>query len=227
MAHGAQAYFEERARFERRVSTVTVTIAVASLAALLLFAHVPGLRRTLEDPRRFGFEGPEQYVRRIELESSGPASESAPRALEQVRAEAKKGGRPSEPDSKRPDAVPTTRRIGVGPGSAEDDFLALARSLFPQSLVVQSEELIVERLVRPAYPVEAQEKNIEGTVAVVAQLDTLGTIMNVQVVGGTGEPLLEDAVRAAVMQCLFRPYRVEGEAREVAVLFRFRFQFTN
>ena len=227
MPHGAQAYFEERARFERRVSTFMVGIALAFLGLMALWISVPELRHTLDDPRRFGFEGPDQFVRRIVLESQGPAYSQAPIALEAVKAEAQKGGRPAETESRRPDAVPTTRRIGLGPGSAEEDFLARARSLFPQSLVVQSEDLVIERLVRPSYPAEAQEKNIEGTVAVVAKLDTLGGITGVEVVGGSGEPLLEGAVTAAVMQCLFRPYRVEGEAKEIAVLFRFRFQFSN
>jgi hypothetical protein len=41
---------------------------------------------------------------------------------------------------------------------------------------------------------------------------------------GRGEKQLDLSAMEAVRQCLFRPYRVQGEAREVYALFRFAFR---
>ena len=40
----------------------------------------------------------------------------------------------------------------------------------------------------------------------------------------SGEDLLDRAATDAVKQCKFRPYRVEGAAREVYAVFRFSFR---
>src|SRR5215831_2578918 len=71
MTHGSQQYFAERTRFEVRLSAVTAVVATAFLAALLIARGTP-LRTAFDDPEHFGFEGPERYVRRIELEQYGP-----------------------------------------------------------------------------------------------------------------------------------------------------------
>ena len=75
MPYGTQEHFRERARFERRLSLTFAGVSLFLLAlesAFLLPAVRDNLARDRIDARRFGFEGREQYVRRITLETSGP-----------------------------------------------------------------------------------------------------------------------------------------------------------
>jgi len=227
MHHGTQGYFIERARFERRLAVMMIGVGLA-LGASIWMATVPGLRDALErrlDLKRFGFEGPDQYVRRILLENTGPSPPLTTPAITFVPRETHKGGAEPLHASRRPNARPETRRTHVpGAGDSPEDLLARARLLFPRSAVVQSEDLVIERLVRPTYPPEAQDHGIEGKVALVAHIDTTGRVVQVEMMGSTGERQFEQAATEAVWQCLFRPYRVDGESKEVYAVFRFNFK---
>lgn len=233
MPHGTQEYYLERARFVRRVSLITFGVSVVFLAlqlALLLPAVRAPLGRALRSgplhPKRFGFEGPEQYVRRIILEASGPASRNPGRTtITLLSRQATKGGRKQAKPSSDPHARPDARRIRTGEGESTEDLLARARVLYGGSApVMQSEDLIIERLVRPVYPEDARDQGIEGRIALVARVDTTGTVVQVDLMSSGGQRLLEQAATTAVWQCRFRPYRVAGKAEEVYAVFRFNFR---
>ena len=91
------------------------------------------------------------------------------------------------------------------------------------ALVVRSEDLVIERLVRPEYPSEARDKNIEGVVEALALVDTTGLVLQIQIVGGTHDPMLEHAAAKAILECRYRPYRVDDQARRVWAAFRIAF----
>jgi TonB family protein len=59
---------------------------------------------------------------------------------------------------------------------------------------------------------------------VQALIDTVGRVIDVEVVGSTGETLFEQAATTAVLQYRFRPYRLGGEVREVYAVVRFAFR---
>ena len=92
--------------------------------------------------------------------------------------------------------------------------------------IFQSDELVIEELVRPVYPEDARERGIEGRVAVIAHVDTLGRVVEAEVMNPSGEAQLDAASRAAVLRCRFRPYRTgdRGPAQEVYAVFRFSFR---
>jgi TonB family protein len=233
MPYSSQDYFRERARFERRLS---LTCAGVSLALLMLESVflLPATRLALEQrfpddplsPQRFGFEGPEHYVRRITLETEGPPGPHPGRPTVLFRsARATKGGRPPGPSSTDPHARPDTRRPGVGVGESTEDLVARARILYGgSSPVMRSEELVIERLVKPEYPEDARDRNIEGRVALVALVDTMGAVARVDLMSSTGERQLEEAATRAVRQCHFRPYLQNGRPSEVYAVFRFSFR---
>jgi TonB family protein len=123
-----------------------------------------------------------------------------------------------------PAAIPETRPHRLGVGDSEQDLLARAREIYRHAPVVQSEDLIIERLVKPEYPEDAKNRNIEGHVALVALVDTAGEVVSVDLMGSTGERQLEKAATEAVWQCRFRPYKVAGEVHEVYAVFRFAFR---
>ena len=89
---------------------------------------------------------------------------------------------------------------------------------------MQSEDLVVENLVRPEYPEEARANDIEGLVELVALVDTTGGVVQVEIIGGSRNPLLDHAATTAVLQCRYRPYRVRENVERVWAYFRITFR---
>ena len=137
----------------------------------------------------------------------------------------RRGGARTPASSKSRAAEPQTRSHVPGPGDAPEDLLARAFSRRSDVPVMQSEDLIIEKLVRPAYPEHAYEHNIEGRVAVLALVDTNGRVVEVQVEADDIKARREFGAAAseAVWRCVFRPYRVKGQVREVYAEFHFNF----
>jgi TonB family protein len=228
MAHDTQSYFAERTRNGRRLSLIAATLGLLLFAALGL-SRIPPFRRVVEavnDPVRFGFEGPEQYVRRITL-TAPPGRAQTLRDLGSVlERSARKGGAPTPIASGNQAAPPAPRSRVQGPGDSPEDLLARAFSRRADVPVMQSQDLVIEKLVRPAYPDHAYEHDIEGHVAVMALVDTFGRVVEVQVLADDALARREfgPAASDAVWRCEFRPYRPGGRtAREVYAMFRFNF----
>ena len=95
MSHGTQTYFAERARNARRLSIIAAATGLALYAGLGSGSRLSVVQRLLNDPVRFGFEGPEQYVRRITL-TQPPGDAQTLRDLGAIRERsARRGGGPS------------------------------------------------------------------------------------------------------------------------------------
>ena len=221
LSHGIDTYFGEFFANRRRIATVLLTVS-ALLSAFIVLTGRKVATEFSDDPKRFGFEGPKQWVDRIRLEEMAKSDAPGYFNITYLTAESRKGGRkfrrtkPDAPD--KPD-----QPIRTGTGEDEQDVLARARMLALTGPVIRSEELVIERLVRPDYPEEARDKNIEGIVELVALVDTTGSVLQIQIVGGTREPMLETAAAKAVLQCRYRPYRVDDQARQVWAAFRIAF----
>jgi TonB family protein len=220
LSHGIDTYFGEFFANRRRVATVL--LVVSGILAIVLVIGGRRASEVLDDPKRFGFEGPKQWVQRVRLEQM--ADEEVPGLFEitYLTAESRKGGSRPKHISSNPQAEPVIQKQ-VGTGEDEQDLLAKARMLAIQGPIIRSEDLVIERLVRPDYPEEAREKNVEGIVELVALVDTSGSVEQIQIVGGTREPMLENAAAKAILQCRYRPYRVKDEARRVWAAFRIAF----
>jgi TonB family protein len=223
MTHGAEHYFAERARFERRVSVTTILVSL-TLLTLLTLAEFGGARRFLDDPEHFGFEGPERYVRRIELEQYGSRSGDldVPEGLQYVP-RASKGGGQGGGHSRIQARGTDLGRGPLGAGGDESDLIARAMRRSSSVPLVQSEELIFEKLVRPRYPEEARARGIEGRFSILALIDTTGRVVQVQLQSGDPAGLLEIEAATAVRSCVIRPYRVAGVPREIVARFPFNF----
>jgi TonB family protein len=233
MVHGSQRYFLERARFERRLSLICagVSLVVLSFETALF---LPVVRRAVEErilgdplhPRRFGFEGPEQYVRRITLETNGPPGPRPGRpTILYLSAHAVKGGRSQAAPSDDPHARPDTRRPGTGAGESTEDLVATARIIYGGSgPVMRSEDFIVEYMLKPEYPEGPLERNSEGLVVLGAVVDTTGAVTRVDLVSSPGDRELEAAAIAAARRYRFRPYRIAGRVTEAYAIIRFDFK---
>lgn len=222
MRHGVDGYFAEIARFERRLAGIGLAVSFTLLAAQFA-ARNPGVVEAINDPKHFGFEGAEQYVRRIRLEQVGPVEQPGANLENFAAIELRKGGGETEKGNTEPGLLPAAPKHGVGEGTDDLDLVSRIRALALEGPVIRSEELVVEKLVRPEYPEDARERDIEGVVELVALVDTTGSVAEVHIVGGTGEPSLEKAATDAVLLCRYRPYVVKDVAQRVWAYFRVSF----
>lgn len=223
MRHGIDSYYREIAEFQRRLSAFGAAVCVA---VIVLFAVLrqPAVVAALADPKRFGFEGPEQLVERILLEIRGAEEQLGANTVNVAPVSLHEGGGRRETAAEGTTPVPEGVRRGLGSGEDEFTLEARLRALALEGPIVQSEDLVVENLVRPEYPEEAREKDIEGLVELVALVDTTGRVVQVEIIGGTRQPLLEHAATTAVLQCRYRPYRVRESLEQVWAYFRISFK---
>jgi len=228
MDHGIQAYYEEAHRSARRVSLIALGVACLYLVALLVWLIPPLQRRIEESPvLRFGFQGPTRFVNLLQVEAR-PGRRQALTDVGKVESSgARRGGGGGTPDpgARRAGSKDDPSLPGEGIGDAEQDLVRRALSGETGLPVFQSEDLILDHLVRPIYPEEAQEKGIEGRVSVMARIDTLGNVVEAAVMERSGSSQLDRAARTAVLQCRFLPYRGrDGKISEVFAVFRFAFR---
>jgi TonB family protein len=223
MVHGITGYFLERARCARRLSLLTAALGLAGLAGLML-AYTPPVRKLVTRVARFGYEGPDQYVRRINLMQVRGEVVTLSDVGGVRPVSTRRGGGEKRHVAREGQPVPAARFKGAGASDADADLAARLISRLSNVPVVQSEDLVIDRLVKPIYPTHLLERNIEGKVTVQALIDTVGKVVEVQVLASTGETLFERAAEEAVWQCRFRPYRQDGGTSEVYAVFRFAFR---
>ena len=222
MPHGIDAYFSELRSAERRFAVAAGLAAAASLLVMLAMrgrmAH-----DMFDEAQRFGFEGPDQWVERIRLEELGAEDRAGTTTFELVFEEKTLGGGKAKPAPvKQAGVVPQSSTRAEGPGDADRDLLARARALRLEGPVVMSDQLISESIVRPSYPDEAIDKDIEGIVELVALVDTTGSVVEVQILKSP-HPLLEKAAIDAVLQCRYRPFRLHEQTLRTWAAFRYSF----
>ena len=222
MSHGIDAYFEALARDRRRVATFGAVVLGVFLAGELL-ATRPRVVAALNDPKRFGFEGPEQYVHRILLEQIGDVDQPGVSKATLMAVDLHRGGGVERSASRTDGTKPAERREGPGTGDDEMNLQSRLRALAFEGPVIRSEDLVVEKLVRPEYPEEARAADIEGVVEMVALVDTTGSVTEVHIIGGSKLPSLERAATDAVLQCRYRPYRTNSFATQVWAYYRIHF----
>jgi hypothetical protein len=120
MVHGVSGYFLERARFERRVALLTALVSVVALGMLGL-AHTKIARNMTARTVRFGYEGPDEYVRRINIRQlEGTSNALSDLGAVSPRFERKGGGSAR----RRGAGQPTPSARVIGPGSSEHDLVA-------------------------------------------------------------------------------------------------------
>lgn len=223
MDHGIDSYFRERALAARRVAALAVSMSVLVLAALLALQASPLVRDRLLSPEYFGFEGPEEYQRRIQLESRRGGASALTSIGEVVPMSARRGGQRAARSS-HPNATPVPRALATGPGDAPLDVLRRGRVGHPELPEVKSEDLVFEHQVPAEYPPLLFERDIEGWVLLEVVVDTLGQVSELAVLKSSGEPLFERSANIAARRCRFRPYHRDGRLSAVVTRLRFTFK---
>jgi len=226
MHYGTEAHFVERTRAARRVASIAFGLAAVLLLPILA-TYLPPLREPMARLRRdvrFGIRGEqERYVRRIQLEAD-QGRDNPVRELGKVQTRSERRGGTTEPRrATHVQADPEYRPPIEGEGESFENRLARAMARRSDVPIVLADQLVIDRLVRPVYPAEALEKNIIGRVAVLALVDTSGAVVSADVLTPSGSDQIDVAAASAVLQCRFKPYRVDGQAREVHVVMPFNF----
>jgi TonB family protein len=226
MNHGTEAFFLERSRSRRRVASLCVAVGAVLFAAFGV-TQIPQVRKALGPTpfHRFGFEGPPRTIELLRVEATRddhPSLQNIGAVVPQARGGGRGGGRPAAAKKTRATEASGPQTQGIG--DAPRDLLARALASQGRVPIFQSEDLIIEHLVRPEYPEDARARGVEGKVSVIALIDTTGQVVEAEVMMDSGEPGIDAAARAAVRQCRFRPYLEGGQRREVYAVFRFAFR---
>lgn len=92
----------------------------------------------------------------------------------------------------------------------------------PTEEYLVSEMPVVSSEVRPNYPKEAKDKQLEGTVALDVLIDDAGKVRQVSVI--EGPEIFRSAAVEAMKKFLFRPAKVDGKAVAVRIRYSLKFQ---
>lgn len=227
MHYGVDFFFRGHLRSQRRIALLTVALHLVVLASALVL-QIPAVRlwlRPITRPIvRFGYEGPEHFVERIQL-MTNPVTQLPMVDVGNVKAvPSRRGGGGLEPSSRA--LAEEVRRVSMLSGPGDDELTRLAEARASQRSVplVQSSELVIESMDYPRYPEQLHQQGIEGRVALMALIDTTGNVADISVVLASGHDEFETSAIEAVRRAKFRPYRTEGTAQEVYALIRYRFR---
>jgi protein TonB len=124
---------------------------------------------------------------------TGPARVEAPPLLTQTRILPK----PRAPEAAAPKPVPKPTPKPTAPMQVGGDVQAAK---------------IINRVI-PAYPIQARQARIAGTVKLIGVIAKDGTVQKLQVI--SGHPFLVQAALAAVRQWVYHPTLLDGEPVEV------------
>lgn len=209
MVHGVHNYFLERARCARRTAGIAAALGAFALA-LLFAANLTPLRRPVDDMLqrtvRFGYEGPEQYVRRIRLQPVAGIG-TVPRNVGAIDTRSsRRGGARRARRTTDLRAPPETGPRIEGTGTSSDELVPRAVTRLANVPIVRSQDLVIEHAVEPHYPEYERAFNISGRVRIQALVDTSGRVVDVQVLASTGRESFERSVQEAVWQYRFKPY---------------------
>jgi TonB family protein len=80
---------------------------------------------------------------------------------------------------------------------------------------------LLDHKVDPAYPTDAKDKHVEGTVFLNVDIDSEGNVARVELV--SGHPMLAPAAMDAVLQWRYRPFVLNGEAVAVETTVEVKF----
>ena len=84
------------------------------------------------------------------------------------------------------------------------------------------EELLIDKVLPTEYPAAAEKKGVHGTVTMKAMVGADGLVKSVEAVSGPEE--LRASALAAAKQWKFKPYLLDGTAREVTTTLTITFE---
>ncbi len=99
-----------------------------------------------------------------------------------------------------------------------------AKPLGPNTVRVSPFDILkyVQTQVKPNYPEQAKKADVTGTVVIDMVIDKTGVVSDAEMAAGVA--MFDDAAMAAARQWTFKPYLVNGEAKNVATSLIFHFE---
>ncbi|MCB1198435.1 MAG: TonB family protein [Deltaproteobacteria bacterium] len=93
----------------------------------------------------------------------------------------------------------------------------------PKPAYLVSQMPVLQKEIKPEYPSEAREKNIEGKVVLNVLIDDLGKVRNVKVIEDPGFGMAEKA-KEAMFGYVFQPAKISGKPVAVEVRYVVTFE---
>jgi TonB family protein len=226
----------------RRILSVTLALSVAFHVFLLLLHPVQWWRS--KDKPIPGMEGPDLIAPEIAAVDPSPKDSEKQTAgrpipqgtlivlnIEILPERTTRHRERVEPPQPVPEPVvaplpekeSTTQQVGLD----DQPVIELGEDLAPRTTskaTMQSEDFAILKLVPPIYPEISIMQNVEGRIRVRALVDKKGEVEDIKVVESGVDLFCEEAVRTALMQWRFKPYRKFGRTVPFTVLVPFRFE---
>jgi protein TonB len=105
-----------------------------------------------------------------------------------------------------------------------DALLTELEQVLPQP---QSRDVVVELLVKPAYPASSVQAGVQGVVVFRVYVTKYGTVERVWLMNSEVDRACEESARRALLRWRFRPHYVGGAPTEFLVDQRIRFRLTD
>lgn len=212
-----------REREYRRALALAAALAAAFHAAL--FVTLAPLQGRIPLVRHLGYEGPLRLLPEIsEMREPGPVEAD----LETLSG---RGARAvlhaidiSVVESERPAGARAREETGTRDETAGDELLTQLERSLPQPT---SRELVILRLVKPAYPRSSVLAGVEGVVTFRLHVTSDGVIARAWLLSSQVDRACDEAARRALLQWRFRPFLTDGEPTDVLVDQRIRFTLTD
>jgi protein TonB len=225
MPYGAPELLEGASpRMARSTFTASVLVAAMVCGLGLVTASRSGLNKAP------GFTAPRREFKLDEFQLLEPLQPSPP-APPKVHVE---GGDYRPVDVERP-SVPIADPSSIGSEASSDrgepdavgqgtDTLAPPAEPRPDEYVYSDELPQLVRSVKPLYPDLAREAGVEGTVKLQLLIGLDGRVRRVIVRPGGSVPMLDEAAKAAALQCVFTPALANNRPVMVWVTQDYRFK---
>jgi TonB family protein len=212
-----------REREYRRALVLAAAVAVASHAAI--FVSLAPFQGRIPLVRHLGYEGPLRLMPEIsEMREPG-------RVEGDMETLSGRGSRAmlhavdiSVVESERPAGARAREETGARDETVGDELLTQLERSLPQPT---SRELVVIRLVKPAYPRSSVLAGVEGVVAFRLHVTSDGVVARVWLLRSDVDRACDETARRALLQWRFRPFLVDGEPMDVLVDQRIRFTLTD
>jgi TonB family protein len=221
---------------------LSVSAALAITLHVTLLSVLPPSWWRMDQPEHTGWKGPERPAPVLEPPRRAPKRPESARPRMQLRgvlrvveleilpqepAARRRQPRRSSPRPRGQEARSSRPAKSPPAGPMPETVIELGEDLVPRpsiTPIVTTERFAILRMVAPEYPEPSLRNGVEGRLRAKVRVDTAGVVVGIEILESEVDAFCEAAVKEALWQWRFRPYRRNGHKIPFTVLVPFRFE---
>jgi TonB family protein len=212
-----------RERQYRRALGLASALAVVLHAAL--FVTLSPFQNRIPLVRHLGYEGRLRILPEIsEMREPGPVEADLETVSGHGATATLRAIDISIVESERPAGSRAREETGTRDETVGDELLTQLERSLPQPT---SRELVIVRLVKPAYPRSSVLAGVEGVVTFRIHVTSDGVVARTWLLSSQVDRACDEAARQALLRWRFRPFLTDGVPSDVLVDQRIRFTLTD